>query len=400
MTSRHDFPDDRRAMVARATWAVIEREGLEQTSLRKIAEEAGCSTGVLTHYFRDKRELMRFAFDQAVTSVESRLDRAAGQATSASALQAALEATLPLDRTREMEAIVYLSFLANSLQQEGNAGYFRDKYHEWRGLIADHLRAVGEERGMHPVPHPVPLAELLLAFQDGLFLRAARQSADDQRTREAMSYLVDRLLSPAAPAPHPLTPASTDPAPLPADHATGEAASAPDRRRVLIKVTREVVHRSGLSGATLREIARAADCTTGAIRHHFEGRQDLLAQTVLASCDPALRYLERTPSPTLQDVAVAVVDPARGLDFPLLLALQLGESDEGPVRTALAELSRRLREIIITALSPAAGSSSVDAAIATIIGLGLHQEIDPDDPHRAAALPLLQTLVAATTPVA
>ncbi|MFF4256580.1 TetR/AcrR family transcriptional regulator [Streptomyces sp. NPDC001663] len=399
MTSRHDFPDDRRAMVARATWAVIEREGLEQTSLRKIADEAGCSTGVLTHYFRDKRELMRFAFDQAVTAVETRLARAAGETTSALALQAALEATLPFDRTRDMEAVVYLSFLASSLQHEGSAGHFRDRFHQWRGLIADRLRTAAEERGIDSVPQTVSLAELLLAFQDGLFLDTTRQSGDLGRIREAMSYLVDRLLMPTPPAPSRLTPSPTSSVELSVGRAPGEVASAPDRRRVLIEATREVLHHSGLAGATLREIARAADCTTGAIRHHFEGRQDLLAQTVLEGCDPVLRRLERLPAPTLPAVAEALLDPARGLDFHLLLALQLGEPDEGPVRGALADVSRRLHAIIATALSPAAGAS-VDAAAATILGLGLHQEIDPGDHHRAVALPLLHALVPTTSPVA
>lgn len=399
MTSRHDVPDDRRAMVARATWAVIEREGLEQTSLRKIADEAGCSTGVLTHYFRDKRELMRFAFDQAAASVETRLGQAIGEATSVLALQAALEATLPLDRTRSMEAFVYLSFLASSMQHEGTAGYFRDRYHDWRRLIADHLRPVAEERGMDAVPRTVPLAELLLAFQDGLLLDTARQSGDNRGTLEAMSYLVDRLLAPTAPAPRPLAPSVAGPAPRAANHATDEVGSEPDRRLVLIKATRDVVHRSGLASATLREIARTAGCTTGAIRHHFEGRQDLLAQTLVDSCDPVLRRLERDPAPTLQGMVVDLLEPARGLDFHLLLVLQLGEPDGGPIRTALVELIRRLRAIVVTALSPATGPSA-DAVTATILGLGLHQEIDPDDPHRAAALPLLQTLTAAANPVA
>ncbi|MGW2291616.1 TetR/AcrR family transcriptional regulator [Streptomyces phaeochromogenes] len=400
MTSRHDLPDDRRAMVARATWAVIEREGLEQTSLRKIADEAGCSTGVLTHYFRDKRELMRFAFDQAVAAVETRLDRAIGAATSALALQAALEATLPLDRTRDMETVVYLSFMTSSLRHEGSAGHFRERFHQWRHLIADPLRKVAEERGMRPAPQTVPFAELLLAFQDGLFLRATRQSADNNRILEAMSYLVDRLLAPdAEPVQPPLAPTAIGPTPLPASHSAGDVASPPDRRAALIEATREVVHRSGLAGATLREIARAADCTTGAIRHHFDGRQDLLAQTILEGCDPVLHRLEHTQAPTLHATAAALLDPVRGLDFHFLLALRLGEPDEGPIRTVLAELGHRLRAIIVTALFPATGPA-VDAATATILGLGLHQAIDPDDPHRAAALPLLQTLAATTSRVA
>jgi AcrR family transcriptional regulator len=33
---------------------VIMRDGLEATSLRRIAREGGFTTGVLTHYFADK----------------------------------------------------------------------------------------------------------------------------------------------------------------------------------------------------------------------------------------------------------------------------------------------------------------------------------------------------------
>jgi AcrR family transcriptional regulator len=43
---------DRRLDVSEAAWRVIAREGLDRTSLRAIAQELGCTTGVVTHYFR------------------------------------------------------------------------------------------------------------------------------------------------------------------------------------------------------------------------------------------------------------------------------------------------------------------------------------------------------------
>ena len=53
--------DDRRIEVAKAAWQVIIREGLDRTSMRAIAQELGSSTGVVTHYFRDKEDLILFA---------------------------------------------------------------------------------------------------------------------------------------------------------------------------------------------------------------------------------------------------------------------------------------------------------------------------------------------------
>ena len=52
--------EERREEIAEAAWRVIEREGLAGADLREIAREAGYTTGVITHYFRNKRELMTF----------------------------------------------------------------------------------------------------------------------------------------------------------------------------------------------------------------------------------------------------------------------------------------------------------------------------------------------------
>jgi AcrR family transcriptional regulator len=56
--------EDRRIEVTEAAWQVIVREGLDRTSMRAIAQELGSSTGVVTHYFRGKEELMLFALER------------------------------------------------------------------------------------------------------------------------------------------------------------------------------------------------------------------------------------------------------------------------------------------------------------------------------------------------
>jgi AcrR family transcriptional regulator len=72
--------DDRRLEVAQAAWRVMIREGLDRTSMRAIAQELGSSTGVVTHYFRDKEELILFALEQVVeATLESMKACAKGQ---------------------------------------------------------------------------------------------------------------------------------------------------------------------------------------------------------------------------------------------------------------------------------------------------------------------------------
>ncbi|TVS12727.1 MAG: TetR/AcrR family transcriptional regulator [Gammaproteobacteria bacterium] len=53
--------DARRGELAAATRRVILRRGLEGSTLREVAREAGWSIGVLAHYFETKDELLRYS---------------------------------------------------------------------------------------------------------------------------------------------------------------------------------------------------------------------------------------------------------------------------------------------------------------------------------------------------
>ena len=53
---------ERRAELAAAAAQLIARAGVGAATLRDVAAEAGWTTGALTHYFADKRELLLFTF--------------------------------------------------------------------------------------------------------------------------------------------------------------------------------------------------------------------------------------------------------------------------------------------------------------------------------------------------
>jgi TetR/AcrR family transcriptional repressor of bet genes len=48
----------RREQICRAAATVIAREGFAGTTLRKVADEAGVSTGMLNHYFSNRQDLL------------------------------------------------------------------------------------------------------------------------------------------------------------------------------------------------------------------------------------------------------------------------------------------------------------------------------------------------------
>ena len=90
--------DERRREVLDATWRVIGSEGLEALTLRRIAQEAGCSNGVLAHYFRNKEDILvsahQLAFARARERIVEATDGVGGIAALRLAILEALHSTL------------------------------------------------------------------------------------------------------------------------------------------------------------------------------------------------------------------------------------------------------------------------------------------------------------------
>ena len=72
--------DRQKADIARATWTVIAREGVERTTMRKIAAELGSTTGLLTHYFADRHAIIAHCLDVQDTALFAELENAAAVA--------------------------------------------------------------------------------------------------------------------------------------------------------------------------------------------------------------------------------------------------------------------------------------------------------------------------------
>jgi TetR/AcrR family transcriptional regulator, transcriptional repressor of bet genes len=71
--------DERRRRIAEATVDVIAREGLEAATIRRIAAELNGPTKLVTHYFADKHELLRWTYqslaEQGARNVSKVLER-------------------------------------------------------------------------------------------------------------------------------------------------------------------------------------------------------------------------------------------------------------------------------------------------------------------------------------
>ncbi len=99
--------DERRRFVCDIAARLISRAGVEGVTVRDVAAEAGCSTRIVSHYFRNKRELLLLTFREFA---QRSLDEGEAALAAGASLESCLEALLPLDEPRRLNWQVWLAF--------------------------------------------------------------------------------------------------------------------------------------------------------------------------------------------------------------------------------------------------------------------------------------------------
>jgi AcrR family transcriptional regulator len=165
-------------------------------TLRGVAEEAGCSTGALVHYFPDKEELLLFAFRTVADRVMRRVAEAEETTKDPLALaRAMLMEGLPLDPERRAEVRVWFAFLGLALTRPALERDQRLTYRAWRQRVAERLaeaQGQGLARGDFD---PQTEAAALVGLVDGLAVQATFEprTLTPARQVELVDERIERL---------------------------------------------------------------------------------------------------------------------------------------------------------------------------------------------------------------
>ncbi len=111
--------DARRRHIAATAAHLAGTRGLEALTYRNVADAAGSSTTVLTHYFADKRDLLLATFQAVAERSGARFDEARQRG---GGLRECLEALLPLDAARQTEWRVLTCYWGTAVSDRGAAG--------------------------------------------------------------------------------------------------------------------------------------------------------------------------------------------------------------------------------------------------------------------------------------
>ncbi|MBN2051466.1 MAG: TetR family transcriptional regulator [Spirochaetales bacterium] len=165
---RKSKADIRRKEIVAGCYRVVEKYGIERTTIKKIAEELGTAPSLIMHYFKNKDELLVQLVDYLVESMETvYMPKLQQFSTARERLDFFIGETISLTVAQSVEdrvfyACFYMSFYNPAVRKRFIAMYDLDRERSGR-IIMDYL----QEEGL-PIIDPEPLSMEVIAFIEGL----------------------------------------------------------------------------------------------------------------------------------------------------------------------------------------------------------------------------------------
>ena len=187
--------EERRAAIIAAAVRVLAREGITETTTRKIAAEADANQAMIAYYFGGKDELLYAVLQEMMR----RTSEIAGAALPerlgfAETLAGAVEAFWShVEQAPELQIMQY-ELTLYALRRPESSWLARRQYTGYCGVVAELIGAVCEASGEHPAQPLDALARFIVAGLDGLILQFV-SDRDSARARDDLRRLVAATLA-------------------------------------------------------------------------------------------------------------------------------------------------------------------------------------------------------------
>lgn len=187
--------DARRREVSGAVWRVLAAHGFGGLTLRAVATEMGATTGLLTHYFPHKKDLVAHALTLLDEHRAAQSRRTAPEGLAA--LRAMLMDILPLTPQAAADNRIWVSSWDAALADPDLAVGHAARYARSRERIRHQVRAA-QRLGELPPHDPDEIAAAIQSFALGLIVQAlfsAEELPPDRQVRLLDGFL-DTLTAP------------------------------------------------------------------------------------------------------------------------------------------------------------------------------------------------------------
>jgi AcrR family transcriptional regulator len=128
--------EQRRADLAEIAYLLIAKGGVEAATIRKVADAAGYSTTIVSHYYANKKDLLLSTLKLSVEKSQSYVDAASLKG----GLKEVLEAFLPIDQYQRQNWRIWIAFWAASLTDSDMAKQQRNQLRVGRDWLKTYFQ--------------------------------------------------------------------------------------------------------------------------------------------------------------------------------------------------------------------------------------------------------------------
>ncbi|MEU7648757.1 TetR/AcrR family transcriptional regulator [Streptomyces huasconensis] len=189
--------EERRRRLVDAVWALTVRGGIEQVTLRKVAEQAGVSMGQVQHYYSSMQALVRDALDRAVRAVNANIEKAveaAGATTPEAVLRACLHALISPDEESMRLMRFSLAAAGRAVSDPTMARVLAPGDDELLSFTAGLITAARQERGVEPREDARMDADISWALATSLGVDVALGYRSPETAARVLSHHIDQVL--------------------------------------------------------------------------------------------------------------------------------------------------------------------------------------------------------------
>ncbi|MFE7424826.1 MULTISPECIES: TetR/AcrR family transcriptional regulator [unclassified Streptomyces] len=191
--------EQRRRRLVEAVWALAVRGGIEQVTLRKVADEAGVSMGQVQHYYSSMQALIRDALDRAVRAVNANIENAvsaAGATSPGAVLRACLHALISPDEASVRLMRFSLAAAGRAVSDPTMAKVLAPGDDELLSFTAGLITAARQERGSEPCGDARIEADICWSLAMSLGVDVALGYRTPDAAERMLGYHIDQILGP------------------------------------------------------------------------------------------------------------------------------------------------------------------------------------------------------------
>ncbi len=192
--SRSAGGEERRAAIIQAAVRVLARDGLAETTTRKIASEASVNQAMIGYYFGGKDELLYAVLQDMmrrtgeIIGATAPLDRGFAEAVAA-AIEAFWE---HVRQAPELQVLQY-ELTLYALRRPESAWLAKRQYEGYCGIVAQLIEAVCSATNVTTAQAPDAIARFIVGGLDGMILQFI-STRDDEHAHHDLQQLIEATL--------------------------------------------------------------------------------------------------------------------------------------------------------------------------------------------------------------